>query len=463
MPTLVTRGAVSAYAFGLGASGGLNYYMGYALTGSNTQVYPRSGLAIDANDNVYIGAYFSYVGTYGAGALKFTKNAVLSAKRYTDQFAVNQPGNTTKILSTGNVVIGAGYSNINYPRLQITDSSLTDVYNKTYYETTPSHNDSNEWQGLSIDTSDNIYTVAIQTFNCCCTSINTLTFAKFNSSAAITYWKYMLAATPYIGVGNHAAIAVGSVASNYLYIGYVVPYTKYLITQINATTGAEIAKSSFIFNNYSDNYSSIYDMKVDSAGNLIVVGLASSAGTPVGFILKYNWSTGNVWQKFLSGDGSANQPFNYWTAVALDSSDNIYVCGGNFGYRQSSIAKYDSNGNLQWQRKIYWSVGGGSSPQFDLSGIGLDSQGALWVSGFLYHSTGQADAFFMKVPNDGSKTGTYTIGGYTFVYGVNTGTSSSPTYTTQTAPTQNITDATAVNGPNKTSIASNAYAVSTLL
>ena len=180
----------------------------------------------------------------------------------------------------------------------------------------------------------------------------------------------------------------------------------------------------------------------------------------VGFILKYNWSTGNVWQKFLSGDGSANQYFNYWTAVTLDSSDNIYVCGRNLGYKQNSIAKYDSNGNLQWQRKIYWSAGGGTTRTFDLSGIGLDSQGALWVSGVLSLPSGQVDAFFMKVPNNGSKTGTYTIGGYTFVYDVNTGTSSSPTYTTQTPPTQGITNATFTSGPTNTSTASGASAVS---
>ena len=430
MPTIITRGAISAYAFGLGSSKGINYYMGYATTGSLTQFSAQKGLVVGLNDTVYIGNFFTQSGGYGIGAFSLSKDAILVNQNYLNLIGTSAYfGNTTKKLSNGQIVLGAGYNTSNYPVLSVKNSNLTDVSTKAFNQYSPAVNTDPNWSAVSIDTLDNIYTAALQTYSCCCGTYSVITYAKFDSSNNNSYWKYLSNITPYAGIGSQIATAVDG--SGYVYIGFVVDYTTFVVVKIDSATGSTVNnKVAFTFNSYSDGYSRISDMKIDSNGNLIIVGGASSAGTPVGFVVKYNFSSGNIWQKFLAGE--ATQANNYWTSCCLDSSDNIYVCSGNYNNRQNSIAKYDTNGTLLWNRKIYWGTGWSSGNQFDLTGIGIDSQGALWVSGRLYYVSGQVDSFFMKVPNDGSKTDTYTIVGNQFVYGVNTGTASTPTWDNKT-------------------------------
>lgn len=117
----------------------------------------------------------------------------------------------------------------------------------------------------------------------------------------------------------------------------------------------------------------------------------------------------------------------YAQAVSCDTSGNVYVVGRGPASGTNSIisAKYNSSGTLQWQRKLFTGVGGagyGASAIFD---------GFLYSGGYFNASAGNG-ALFGKLPADGAKTGSYTVGGNTAIYntggvsGVNTNSTGSP-------------------------------------
>ena len=163
-------------------------------------------------------------------------------------------------------------------------------------------------------------------------------------------------------------------------------------------------------------------LAVDSNDDIYVCGSTSSVGAGSNDLLlvKYNSSGTVQWRRTLGGSSSDGG-----TGVAVDSSDNVYVCGttrsyGN-GTRYMMIAKYDSSGTLDWQNTL-----GGTADHDYGEHIKVDSSDNLYVVGKV-RSTGQSntDIFVAKLPNDGSLTGTYG----SLTYAASTFTGSSPSFT----------------------------------
>ena len=111
------------------------------------------------------------------------------------------------------------------------------------------------------------------------------------------------------------------------------------------------------------------DMALDSSGNVYVVGNSNDGPSNNFQIAKYNSSGVVQWQRRLGNESSNDVGFG----IALDSSSNVYVTGvqtyGGGGELCPQIAKYNSSGTIQWQRRLkpttgddyYYGVAAGSS------------------------------------------------------------------------------------------------------
>lgn len=147
---------------------------------------------------------------------------------------------------------------------------------------------------------------------------------------------------------------------------------------------------------------------LDNSGNIYIC-LGSNNANPgyYGTLLcKIDSNLNIVWQRRIQISSNHSYP----SAIALDSSGNIYITGyftenaNNFTF----VVKIDPSGNLIWQRRIWQ---GGTTYTYT-SGIKIDNNNNMHLAGYLNNV---AD-FIFKLPTDGSLTGTYTVGGKTIIY-----------------------------------------------
>ena len=129
-----------------------------------------------------------------------------------------------------------------------------------------------------------------------------------------------------------------------------------------------------------------------------------------GAILKINASTGSpVWtRKCLYGTLSS---------VAADASGNIYVAGYTTFDKKGIVLKIDGNGSLIWSRSVL--ISGLVSAQYTyVPSIVVNNTNNTFCVQFSVSSS-SSSCFMLSVPNDGTLTGTYTVGGTTFDYNNN--------------------------------------------
>jgi hypothetical protein len=151
---------------------------------------------------------------------------------------------------------------------------------------------------------------------------------------------------------------------------------------------------------------------VDSSGNVYVTGITRSLGASNGagdvLLLKYDSSGNLLWQKTWGGlkDDSGQ-------GIAMDSSGNIYVAGfapsfGAGGY-DVAILKFDSSGTLLWQKT--W---GGNKDDFGY-GVSVDSSGSIYVTGRTdSFGAGLSDVFLLRLDSSGNLVWQKTWGGVSY-------------------------------------------------
>lgn len=137
-----------------------------------------------------------------------------------------------------------------------------------------------------------------------------------------------------------------------------------------------------------------WGIALDSSANVYV-------GTENGTLVKYNSSGTLQWQRTLTGPGA----YLSINSVAADASGNVYAFGYyyNSGWNTLFIAKYNSSGTIQWQRKIT-----GTSGTVDAKSISLGPNNNFVIAAILNSSV----PVVLSLPTDGSKTGTYDIATY---------------------------------------------------
>jgi uncharacterized delta-60 repeat protein len=181
---------------------------------------------------------------------------------------------------------------------------------------------------------------------------------------------------------------------------------------------------------------------VDSSGDVYVVGTVAETLQSI-VIAKYNTSGTLQWQRQL---GFSSGTSTIARGVTVDYSDNIYIVGitGESGVSQFSIAKYNSAGTLQWQRRLGSGASVGQGISSDLESVYVTG----YASGF-----GSRDFLSAKLPNDGSAIGTYNLGGVSFTYTTASATDSAASLTSSTA---SFTDTTATNTDSSTALTDSA-------
>jgi len=145
------------------------------------------------------------------------------------------------------------------------------------------------------------------------------------------------------------------------------------------------------------------DMAADSSGNVYITGEIKEdpyQGAADAFVSKVDSSGNVVWTKVFEQTPGEGWPGNYGddrgTAVAVDSSDNLYVTGyyqttvdfdpneGTEELTASSgydifVVKLDSSGDLVWAKSV------GTNGSYERStGIAVDSSGNVHVTGRFY-------------------------------------------------------------------------------
>ena len=161
-----------------------------------------------------------------------------------------------------------------------------------------------------------------------------------------------------------------------------------------------------------------YDIAIDSSDNLFVVGRYTVGGGDYDSVIaRYDTSGNVVWQRQLGG--SSND--SYYDSIAADNSGNVYVCQWNQG-DGFTIAKYDIDGNIQWQN--YLDNSGGTDYH---RGIAVDPDGSnIYIVG-QGNVTGSTDWIVAKLAGDGTGTGTYG----NFTYATSSKTDTAGTLTSQ--------------------------------
>lgn len=157
------------------------------------------------------------------------------------------------------------------------------------------------------------------------------------------------------------------------------------------------------------NYNTPCLQAIDSSNNMYAV--ASTSRTTYGqgvLVMKCNSSGGVTWVIGLRRTaGSSNFSVS---GLAVDSSGNVYV-SGTYANTYGFVSKLNSSGILQWS--IAFSGTSGSGSVIITRGVYITPTGPIAV--FLTNTNNFAGNMVMTLPTDGSKTGTFTVGGQSIV------------------------------------------------
>lgn len=369
-------------------------------------------VAVDSADNFCVGGQSTNSGTTDFQLAKYDNAGVIQWQRRLGASGTTNYGRSVATDSSNNVYACSRIDDATgrYLELAKYNSSGTIQWQKQLGN---AGGPSATGYEVTVDSSNNIYVTGETN----APGYAGILIAKYNSSGAVQ-WQRSLRNV--LGDYGHG---VDTDSSGNVYVaGYGVNYgesNNIIIAKYNSS-GTIQWQRKLVTSNSED----AFGITVDSSGNSYITGTSNNSGTYDIQILKYNSSGTIQFQRILGGSGQTDGK-----SIILDSSNNFYVLGSSLisSIFRFQIAKYNSSGTIQWQRKL-----GSSSANSTGFGISIDSTDNLYVCGQTAVS-GSTDFLIAKLPNDGSKTGTYSVGGYSFVYEASTLTDSASTLTESAA------------------------------
>ena len=227
---------------------------------------------------------------------------------------------------------------------------------------------------------------------------------KFNSSGVIQWQKsYSHSSAVHF---RHMVMD----SSNNIYIAVDGPDA---VIKVNSAGVIQWQKSYSRGNNF---FAATEAIAVDTSGNVFICGYSSDSNSTDDrpYVLKVNSSGTVQWARYC---GNYNDGARVET-ITCDNDDNVYVFGldktNSTPYNDSLIVKYNSSGTLQWKRTF-----GISAANQQAYSIKTDSRNNVVIAGNNYSSVGSYghwDHYLARLPNDGTKTGTYTVNSGSWVY-----------------------------------------------
>ena len=434
MPTITTRGAMSAQGFGFAsASLGGPYYIGY-YNYSNSAGSRAFTVVTDSSSNAYFLGYDG-LGTNNMFA-QYSKAGVLGTQKY---IATTSPAYwaSSAIDASNNIyVVNSAVGSAEFIMKLTTTPAIS--YQKYVQPTSGVYivqvQSTQKGPTIAIDSSGNLYGTFLAILNTCCATPYTYIY-KLTSTGTKSFTEIVIdthSPSDVVGIScNGTNIFVLSNGGTGLQRIYKLDLTGALQSTTNLT-----------------NYDS-YGINSDSSGNVYVAGVIYPGSNNGMYIAKLNGTTIS-WQKVLTSRAYGT---NFFSSIAVDANSNVYVAGHDTDkipastpavyYPIIQLAKYNSSGTIQWQRSITWNGSTYShSKNLNIGKITLDANGDLIITGWMNYydvcSVTNYGAFTMKVPPDGSKTGTYTVGSETFVYAVSTQTDAASSATASNPGTMTI-------------------------
>ena len=131
-----------------------------------------------------------------------------------------------------------------------------------------------------------------------------------------------------------------------------------------------------------DNMADSKGMKVDSAGNVYIVGDVYNSSNFDIETVKYNAAGSFVWKQTFDGGifAGSNSDSDQAAAITLDASGNVYVTGRTYNTSNGDddyvVIKYSSTGVQQWAKR-YENAGRDDEP----AGLVVDGAGNVYVTG----------------------------------------------------------------------------------
>jgi hypothetical protein len=415
-----------------------------------------SGAYSDSDENIYLNgqSYTTSSSTDGSFTTKLNKSGIIQWAKFTPGGGV-VPGAIIED-SSGNIISSTRDGNGVY--LNRYDKNGNPVSNNAvpFIQTTYSGYDVTAIGGgssLKKDASNNI-------FACVGVGIAPISYYQTTTKHKYRIIKYNSSYTPQ---WEKEIISPTSIGQNFDTRHGEVKFRPYGVQTFDISTNNQIYfVGSTNYNNPSSNFGGQYR----------------------GFIMKLDSSGNYVWQRYF--DTAQNFVVNEFNAVKVDSSENIYACAYSNGNAQARAAglyeyclltKWDSSGNLLWQKgvnesqyphsltldndgNIYMAVQNPGSIygitilKFNPSGTllwqrhirgnysGNGFQGfspvqilllnptSIGFSFYIRHTStphSNYDTAFIKYPTDGSFTGTYALGSNTFTISAGTRTIATPT------------------------------------